>query len=149
MNSDPSMRACELFDTTGFYCAESVLLAVAEHLNIHSELIPRIASGFCSGMARTGGMYGAVSGGIMAIGFAMGRNAPTDDLDPSYQAVRAFLDRFSTQYHALSCLELTGVHLGTLEGQVAFQEKGQMKLCGDYVGEATRLVVEIIGDRVR
>ncbi|OGO66168.1 MAG: hypothetical protein A2030_01905 [Chloroflexi bacterium RBG_19FT_COMBO_50_10] len=149
MNSDPSIRARELFETTGFYCAESVLLAVAEHLNIHSELIPRIASGFCSGMARTGGMCGAVSGGIMAIGLAMGRNAPTDDLDPCYQAVRAFLNRFSAQYQALSCLELTGVHLGTLEGQVAFQAKGQIKLCADYVGNATRLVVEIIGDKIR
>jgi C_GCAxxG_C_C family probable redox protein len=121
------------------------LLAVAEHLNIHSDLIPRIATGFCSGMARTGGICGAVSGGIMAIGLSLGRDAPTDAIDPCYQAVRTFLDRFSVQYQALSCLELTGVHLGTPEGQVAFREKGQIKMCIDYVGVATRLAVEIVG----
>ena len=121
------------------------MLAVAEHLNIHSDLIPRIATGFCSGVARTGGMCGAVSGGIMAIGLSLGRDTPTDNIDPCYQAVRTFLDRFSVQYQALSCLELTEVHLGTPEGQIAFREKGQIKMCNDYVGVATRLVVEIVG----
>jgi C_GCAxxG_C_C family probable redox protein len=120
------------------------LLAVAEHLDIHSDLIPRSATGFCSGMARTGGMCGAVSGGIMAIGLSLGRTTPSDDIDPCYQAVRAFLERFSVQYKTLSCLELTGVHLGTPEGQAAFREKGQIKNCTDYVGEATRWVVEIL-----
>lgn len=120
------------------------MLAVAEHLDIHSDLIPRIATGFCSGMARTGGMCGAVSGGIMAIGLSLGRTTPSDDIDPCYQAVRTFLGRFSVQYKTLSCLELTGVHLGTPEGQAAFREKGQIKNCTDYVGEATRWVVEIL-----
>jgi C_GCAxxG_C_C family probable redox protein len=116
-------------------------------LNIHSEIIPRIATGFCSGMARTGGMCGAVSGGIMAIGLSLGRDAPTDPIDPCYQAVRTFMDRFSARYQALTCLALTGVHLGTPEGQAAFQEKKQIYLCYDYVTEATRLVVEIVEHR--
>jgi C_GCAxxG_C_C family probable redox protein len=121
-----------------------VLLAVAEHVNIHSDIIPRIATGFCSGMARTGGMCGAVSGGIMAIGLSLGRNSPTDAIDPCYQAVRTFLERFSGQYEALSCLELTGVHLGTLDGQEAFKAKGQIKECTNYVAEAARMVVEVM-----
>jgi C_GCAxxG_C_C family probable redox protein len=119
------------------------LLAVAEHENIKNDLIPRLATGFCSGMARTGGMCGAVSGGIMAIGLILGRNSPSDDIDPCYQAVRMFLSRFSDQFKALSCLDLTGVHLGTPEGQIAFREKGQIRLCTDYVGEAARMVVEV------
>jgi C_GCAxxG_C_C family probable redox protein len=123
------------------------LLAVAEHLDIHSDLIPRIATGFCSGMARTDGMCGAVAGGIMAIGLSLGRDAPSDGIDRCYQAIRAFLDRFSTQYQALNCLELTGVHLGTPEGQAAFREKGQIKYCTNYVGEATRLVVDIVASQ--
>ena len=123
------------------------MLAVAEHLDIHSEVIPRIATGFCSGMARTGGLCGAVSSGIMAIGLALGRNTPTDFVDPCYQAVRTFLDRFSTQYQSLSCLELSGVHLGTPEGQAAFREKGQINQCYDYVTEVTRLVVEVVANK--
>jgi C_GCAxxG_C_C family probable redox protein len=123
------------------------LLAVAEHAGIQSEIIPRIATGFCSGLARTGGMCGAVSGGIMAIGLMVGRNSPTETIDPCYQAVRLFLDRFSAQYKALSCMDLTGVHLGTPEGQAEFKQKGQIRLCANYVGEATRMVLEIVGSK--
>jgi C_GCAxxG_C_C family probable redox protein len=121
-----------------------VLLAVAEHKGIENELIPRIATGFCSGMARTGGMCGAVSGGIMAIGLYLGRTSPTDNIDPCYQAVNTFLENFTAQFNALSCLELTGVHLGTAEGQAAFSEKGKINDCTTYVGDAARLVVEIV-----
>ncbi len=121
-----------------------MLLAVAEHENIQSEIIPCIATGFCSGMARTGGMCGAISGGIMAIGLSLGRNAPSEAIDPCYQAVQAFLQRFNTQFKALSCLELTGVHLDTPEGQAEFKDKGQIKQCTEYVGEAARMVVEVV-----
>jgi len=121
------------------------LLAVAEHLQIQSNLIPRIATGFCSGMARTDGMCGAVSGGIMAIGISMGRTSPDDPIDPCYQAVQAFLERFSAKFTTLNCLELTEVHLGTPEGQAVFKEKGEIKQCTEYVGEATQMVVEIVG----
>ncbi len=121
-----------------------MLLAVAEHKGIENELIPRIATGFCSGMARTGGMCGAVSGGIMAIGLYLGRTLPTDNIDPCYQAVHTFLENFTAQFNALSCLELTGVHLGTAEGQAAFNKKGKINDCTNYVGEAARLVVEIV-----
>jgi C_GCAxxG_C_C family probable redox protein len=122
-----------------------VLLAVAEHINIQSELIPGIASGFCSGMARTGGMCGAVTGGVMAIGLALGRSAPGESLDRTYEATREFLQRFQARFGSLNCQELTGVHLGISEGQAEFRAKGQIKACTDYVGEAARLVVEIIG----
>ena len=85
----------------------------------------------------------------MAIGLALGRDSSAESVDPCYQAVRKFMDNFSTQYHALSCLELTGVHLGTPEGQQAFRMKGQLQLCTDYVDTATRLVMEVIGERSR
>jgi len=123
------------------------VLAVAEHKQIKSEILPRVASGFCSGMARTGGMCGAVSGGVMAIGLSLGRSVPSDAIDPSYQAVREFMARFSSRFEALNCLELTGVHLGTPEGQAEFKEKGQIKQCTEYVQEATRMVMEIVGGR--
>jgi len=98
-------------------------------------------------MARTGGMCGAVSGGVMAIGLSLGRSVPSDAIDPSYQAVREFMARFSSRFEALNCLELTGVHLGTPEGQAEFKEKGQIKQCTEYVQEATRMVMEIVGGR--
>jgi C_GCAxxG_C_C family probable redox protein len=121
------------------------LLAVAEHEGIKNDLIPRLATGFCGGLAHTGGICGAVSGGIMAIDLSMGRNSPTDSNDACYEIIRTFMERFSTHFGALSCPQLTGVHLGTPEGQAAFFEKEQIKECRNYVGEAARMVVELVG----
>ena len=42
----------------GLYCAEAVLLAMCEAREVHSDLIPWIATGLCAGMSRTGGMCG-------------------------------------------------------------------------------------------
>jgi len=49
-----SKRSGELFQS-GFYCAESVVLAITEGKGLHSDLIPRMATGFCSGLSRTCG----------------------------------------------------------------------------------------------
>ena len=95
-------------------------------------------------MARSGGMCGTVSGGILAIGLILGRSSPAYDIDPCYQAVQEFRQRFTEQYKSLSCLELTGVFLDTPEGQAVYLAKGQMQLCTDYVSDATRMVVEIL-----
>ena len=77
MSEQAPQRSLELFQS-GFFCAESVLLAIAESQGIQSDLIPRIATGFCSGISRTGGMCGAVSGAIMGIGLVAGRNSPAE-----------------------------------------------------------------------
>lgn len=119
--------------------------AVAEHQDIQNELIPKIATGFCSGMGRTGGMCGAVSGEIMAIGLSLGRTSAGDSVDACYQAVQTLVERFTAQFHSTSCLELTGVHLGMDEGQAVFVEKGLIKDCINYAGETARMVVEILG----
>ena len=52
-------RSLELFHG-GFCCSESVLLALTERLGLQSELVPRIATGFCGGMAHAGSVCGAV-----------------------------------------------------------------------------------------
>ena len=53
MIEQASKRSLELFKS-GYFCAESVLLAIAENQGIQSDLIPRIASGFCGGISHTG-----------------------------------------------------------------------------------------------
>jgi len=50
----PAQRSRTYFES-GLYCAESVLQAIADECNLSSEYIPRIATGFCGGMALTGG----------------------------------------------------------------------------------------------
>lgn len=136
-------RSRELFES-GFYCAESVLLAIAENKGIHSEWIPKIATGFCSGLARTCGTCGAVNGAIMGINLVAGRNTPEEPLDRDYAAVRQFLEGFENRFGSTNCQQLTGCDLGTPEGQASFRAKHVIERCNDYVEEATRLALSII-----
>lgn len=142
MSEQASQRSRELFGQ-GYYCAESVLLAVAESRDIHSDVIPGIATPFCSGIARTCGMCGAVSGGIMGIGLAAGRSSPEAPVDLTYSLTREFIRRFEEQHGSTNCQGLTGCDLATEAGQKAFKEQNIIERCRNYVGDAAGMVVAL------
>ena len=60
-------RSRELFDQ-GYFCSESVLMALAETHDLNNNGLCSLMTGFGGGMARSGGMCGALAGGIAAIG---------------------------------------------------------------------------------
>jgi C_GCAxxG_C_C family probable redox protein len=141
-------RSRDLF-SSGYYCAESVLLSIAEDRSIQSELIPRIATGFCGGVSHTSGMCGAVSGAIMAMGLVFGRNSPVDSVDATYSAVKRFMAMFQERFGSTNCLTLTGCNLDTDEGQRLFMEKNVIEQCQCFVEEATRLATTVIEDQLK
>ncbi len=143
MNEKASQRSVELF-RSGFFCAESVLQAVAESQGIQSELIPRIATGFCSGVSRTGRTCGAVSGGIMAIGLAAGRDLPAGSIEPCYALTQKLIDLFEAQFGSVDCRQLIGCDLATEEGQRFFMENRLIERCYDFAGAAADMAVSLI-----
>ncbi|MCB0806907.1 MAG: C_GCAxxG_C_C family protein [Bacteroidales bacterium] len=130
------------FDS-GFGCAESVLKAVADYSGIQSDLIPRIATGFNGGLSNTDGYCGAVTGAILAINIAYGRDHSHQSRDKNYEAVQEFIKRFREKFGAISCRGLTGVDLGSEEGQHRYAILNTHSKCSEFVGEATRMVLEI------
>jgi C_GCAxxG_C_C family probable redox protein len=131
---------------SGFYCAESVLLAVAEAKGIQSDLIPKIATGFCSGMARTGGQCGALSGAILSLGMLHGRSAPGASLDGIYARVKKLREAFRTQFGGTGCSELLALDLGTQEGQDAFRELNMFDRCLEFTEGAARLAMILLNE---
>jgi C_GCAxxG_C_C family probable redox protein len=126
-------------------CAESVLSGVAAALGVRSPLVPRLATGFCSGMSRTLGLCGAYSAGVMAIGLALGRGSGADELDDTYLPVQEFREAFLQRFGALTCPELTGHDLGSAEGLAAYRAQGlKTSLCAPLLEEAARLAVRIL-----
>lgn len=136
-------RARELFGS-GHLCAESVLLAIAESRGAGSECPPGIATGFCSGMARTGGLCGAVSGAILAIGMVMGSKRPHQQVDELYARVRALLAEFEERFGSTNCQALTGCDLGSPEGQGRYWENSIREQCARYTGEAARMTYRLL-----
>jgi C_GCAxxG_C_C family probable redox protein len=140
-------RARQLFETE-YWCAESVLLAISEALGIESELIPRIATGFCSGEARTKGRCGSMTGAMMGINLASGRSEPGAPVEANYTLIRTFRDRFEKRFGSLDCYDLIGCDLGTVQGQQQFSESNRIQLCYRYAEEATRMALEVIEEGV-
>ena len=136
-------RSRELFES-GFYCAESVLLAVAESRGIESDLIPKIATGFCSGISRTCGMCGAVSGGILAISLLTGRSSARESTRKSFSKVKKFRKAFEKRFGTTNCRQLIDCDLGTEEGQKQFIDNNLAEQCKQYTEEATKMVLEVL-----
>ncbi len=131
----------------GLFCAESVLEAVAEKLDIQSPLIPKIATGFCSGLARTSGMCGALTGGILGLNIAFGRNNPNETVEENYAAVQLLLKQFHEKYGAINCADLLGCDIGTEKGQNHFREKKLGSRCKEFTGISAELTISIIEAR--
>jgi C_GCAxxG_C_C family probable redox protein len=145
MSEQASQRSLELF-RSGFFCAESVLQAIAENQGVHSDLIPRIATGFCSGISRTGGMCGAVSGAIMGINLVAGRNSPSESIEFSYTLSQKLISRFEKLFGSVNCRQLIGCDLATEAGQRYFMENHLMEHCLQYAGDATSMAVSLIAE---
>ena len=139
-------RSRELFNS-GYRCAESVLLSVAESKGIQSELIPRIATGFCAGIARTCGSCGAVSGAIMAINQFYGRNLPDEPVEKTYMPVQRLIEMFKNKFGSTNCRDLTGVDLGTAEGRKTLYSTNVIEQCKNYTEEAARMAMTIIEEK--
>ncbi len=141
----PEAHAAKLF-AAGHFCAEAVLMAGARHLGVESPLIPAIATGFCSGLARTSGLCGALSGGVMVLGLAYGRERAGESVERSYAATRTLLNIFRAEFGATGCSELLGCDLGTPEGQQVFRAQRLGERCLRYTATAARLAAELADD---
>lgn len=137
-------KSAEDYFASGLYCAESVVLAVAGAWKIESDLLPKIATAFCSGMARTGGQCGALSGAIMAVSMVTGRSNAGQSLQDCYALVQQLLREFEREFGARNCSDLLGCDLGTPEGQAIFRERALHERCQKYTGRAAEMAVRVL-----
>ena len=126
-------------------CAESVLAAVARGLGVHSPLIPRMATGFCSGLSRSCGLCGAFSAGVMALGMALGRNDGRDDLDDTFVPVQEFREYFLERFGSLECRAITGYDLGDPAGLAEYRRTCvKTRICAPMLEHAAAQVIRIL-----
>ncbi len=85
-------------------------MALGESLGVESELIPRIATGFHGGV---GGSHrwtcGALSGGVIAAGMALGREKPGESAKRVDTFVQQLLGDFEGRFGSVRCYELVGI----------------------------------------
>ncbi len=138
-------RSAEDSFSFGLFCAESVVLAIADAEGVESELPPRIATAFGSGMARTCGQCGALTGAIMGVGLALGRSTVRESVDPAYAATQRLIGEFERAFGARDCRALLGgCDLNTQEGQAMLAEQKLGRRCVEFIGKAAEIAARVI-----
>jgi len=148
MQRDNLMELARSFASKRYLCSESVLLAVSSWLDIQSELIPKIATGFGAGIGGRGLVCGAVSGGVMALGLRFGRDEVKETTVRPYWFARELLECFEKEFSSVICRELTGCDLTTEEGRKKYAEERLWDTkCRRYIESVTAIVYDLISER--
>jgi len=126
----------------GFNCAESILLTLAEHQGVTSPLIPKIATPFGGGIARSASVCGCVTGALMGIGMKYGRMHSTEDRLKAYSVATSFMTAFEKRFGSLICYDLIGCDFRTPQGHKRFEELKESR-CANFVKAAVEIVLEI------
>jgi C_GCAxxG_C_C family probable redox protein len=143
--ADVQKNAEEAF-ASGLYCAESVVVALANAQGIESDLLPKVATAFCSGMARTCGTCGALTGAIMGISLGLGRSKSDESVQAPYSATQRLVGEFEREFGARDCHVLLGCDLSTTEGQATFRENKLGQRCANYTGRAAAMAARILAE---
>jgi len=137
-------RSAEDSFASGLYCAESVVLALADAMGIESELLPKAATTFCSGMGRMCGTCGALSGAVMGVGLALGRTEASESVQPAYAGTQRLIREFEQEFGSRDCHVLLGCDLNTPEGQAMFKEKKLGAHCAKLTSKAAEIAARIV-----
>ena len=122
-------------------------MAVAEAKGIQSEFIPQIATGFCSGIARTGNQCGALSGAILGISLLTGRQIPDESVEENYRLTQALINTFVEKFGSTHCPQLIQVDLASEEGQAEFKAQNKFTDCLNFAEGATEITLSLLNNR--
>lgn len=119
---------------SGFNCAQAVLAAYCEDFGLDTPTALRLGEGFGGGVAGGGGLCGALSGAVMALGLYAGRDEAGDlaAKEHTQSLILALLARFQARHGDTACealLRSQGVALG-----------GKCPACAAFVETACELV---------
>ena len=124
-----------------------MLLANMESLGVAGDWFPRVASGFGGGIARTGQVCGAISGALMAIGWARGRDVPDKPLDNVYDVGAELVREFTSKFGTTSCKMLIDVDLSNAEERKRARKSGVFEQqCGAFVEYCALRAAKILSE---
>jgi C_GCAxxG_C_C family probable redox protein len=127
-----------------YNCCESVLLALKDHLNTESDLIPRIGTGIGAGVSLNGLLCGSISSVAIAIGIRYGRNSAQESPQPVWKMVDDCITEFKERFGYTNCKQLTRLDLKTQEGQKEYFTKVHDYACAERIKFAVQKAIEIL-----
>lgn len=137
-------RVDRLFDE-GFDCSQIVLGEVSERLGMTKEQAYAAAACFGIGMAQ-GGVCGAATGALIAIGLRYGNTKPGDMESKStvFDKRAEFMKRFAEMNGKVNCPDLLGQRIDTLQDLFMTRSTGLYSKCPGYCVNAVRILEDML-----
>jgi C_GCAxxG_C_C family probable redox protein len=130
----------EYFRRGNFYCSEAIVASVRDNIAPDMpEAMIAAASGFPVGVGRSKCMCGAVSGGVLALGYLFGRTAPGTPQDPQSVKTLALANELQQAFrdsHRVLCCSVQTKGMDMASGE----HKAQ---CVTFTGEMAAKCAEI------
>lgn len=135
-NQEIERTARERF-RSGYVCAEVISTAVLEALGSEPPgAVARCASAFCGGVGGTSQeLCGAFTGGVIALGYLLGRERPGESLAECGELIREFRRGFLSEFGSLNC--------STLLDGFASQDNPQMA-CVQLTARAAQMLSDLL-----
>jgi len=139
MSRKESEKKAHDYFTSGFNCAEAVLMATAEsRMDCVDKEHAKAASALGGGIGGTREeVCGALSGGVLAIGLLYGRTEPGVDVDFAKDLAAEFRARFLEKFGTTKC--------GVLLEQFGEQENDEK--CAELTGAVAGLLSDLLDER--
>jgi len=138
-----SEKAADCFKQ-GLNCAQAILSVYGEEDGLAKKDALRLTAGFGGGVARSGGICGAVSGALMVIGLRYAKGM--ESKEKVIFSAREFMNKFKERCGSIMCRELIGIDLNTPEGKKALKEDPEFsKLCSNLVKTAGEILDQFPG----
>lgn len=127
-----------------YNCCESVLLTLAEYLDVKSELIPKVGTAIGAGVSLNGLLCGSISGPAIAIGLKYGRDNPQENPQLTWKMMDEYIVAFKKEFGHVNCKQLTGVDLKTPEGLKEYYTRIHDYACTERLKFAIAKTIELV-----
>ena len=133
--------------TKGYNCAQAVLTAFHDEIEIDEKHLLKVASGFGGGMGHLQLTCGAVTGALMVISLIHGHSNVNEieAKENTYSRIMEFNKKFKELNNTTQCRELLGADFESDEGRMKIMtENLHEKVCHKAIKDAVTILRDLI-----
>lgn len=151
INVDERVERAQAYFKAGYNCAQAVVMAFDDVMQMSPDELARLAAPFGGGMGRMREVCGTVSGMAFLAGAIKPSTNPSDleERKENYALVQLFADKFREENGDIVCRRLLGLEPIAERAETAMPsertpEYYRKRPCSEYVGCAARIVAEYL-----
>ncbi len=146
MNTKERAELAKKYFTDGYNCAQAVVLAFCDELDIDKNTALALSSSFGGGVGRLREVCGAVSGMCIVAGLKYGYISPTDKEKKSdhYALIQELAKEFENKNSSIICKTLIGQEKTTHVPDDRTEQYYHKRPCADLVYDAAEIMQNMI-----